>query len=196
MNRMFIVTALLALSQPAVFASESMKMLSNQAASAQAALGKGNAVGALAGLGSLFDGALAQNASADAVQAGGAGDIRSRSLVLGRPLGARDGNRGFAVPALEMSGRSARIVKVGNDTDANPIKHDNAVREAGTWGSTGAAGGAATGGVAGAVAGGAAGAIAGAVSGHASDLKEKMERDEKSYQAGKEATERDRRRGK
>lgn len=172
-----------------------METLSNEAAAVREALGKGNAVAALAGLGSLFDGALAQTASAAVPVQAGAVSSRFHTAPSGleRRLGSSTGKRGFTVPALETSGRSARIVKAGSDTDANPLKHDNAVREAGTWGSTGAAAGASTGGVIGAAAGGAAGAIAGAASGHASDRKEKMEKDEKSYQAGKEATERDRR---
>lgn len=174
------------------------EMLSNEAASAQAALSKGNAVAALAGLGSLFDGALAQTASAAVpVQAGGAGVVQSSfhavPLVLGRSAGFQADSRNSVVPAFVPSGGSARIIKVGNDTDANPLRHDNAVREAGTWGAAGAAGGAVTGGAVGAAAAGVSGAVAGAVSGHAADRKEKMEKDEKSYQAGNEATERDRR---
>lgn len=145
-------------------------------------------------LNSLFTGSAskAKGSDGDAVSAGApveAGDWTSSARLIpnsGRKTGPREVPSGLMNYAPE-----ARIIKVG-DTDANPLRHDNAQREAGTWGSTGAAGGAATGGVAGAVAGGIAGAVAGAVSGHASDLKEKMERDEKSYQDGKAAAERDR----
>lgn len=167
--------------------------LSDGSSAVQESLGKGDAAAALSRLGSLFDGELVQTASAAVpVQAGAGPRSRPDPVALGHSFGSRPEKRDFAVPAMERSAGSARLIKVGNDTDANPLRHDNAQREAGTWGAGGAIGGS-IGGAPGAALGGAGGAIAGGLSGHASDIKEKMEKDEKSYQNGKDATERDRR---
>ncbi len=169
--------------------------LSRQVGVVSAAVAGGKMDLAAQGLDGLFSGTLPKSASNAAVYTGGGTQFSAGGYGLKRAGGPREGRRGFAVPAVDSSENAAHLVKIG-DTDANPIRHDNAQREAGTWGSTGAAGGAATGGVVGAVAGGVVGAVAGAISGHASDIKEKMDRDEKSYQDGKAAADRDHQRNK
>lgn len=158
---------------------------------AQASLLKGDVGAASSSLGKLFDGLAKRGASLASPVVGGSAAPSAKFITGPFTAGGASFSKleGRAVPAPYLEGRSARIVAV-SDTDANPIQHDNARTGAGVWGGGGAIAGA-SGGAVGVVAGAVGGAIAGAVSGHIDDIKEKMAKDEKTYQEGTAAANRD-----
>lgn len=162
--------------------------LADPASEAEKSAASGEVGQAAAVLGGLFEGEARRKSSAIPVLSEGgatsAASLQTAALeAYHRPSALP---REIPAPLRGADSATADGVMLADNTDANPLRLDNTIRETGTWSAGGATAGAASGNFPGVILGGVGGAASGAASGFANDLKEKQSKDEESYRRGKE----------